>query len=379
MLKAAILYADKVKLYSPKVPSILAMARFKDFPLNLRLEFFERVLPYLSSTDGARKLSTSLSDYRKILTKQNLNVQDLQFKSEFESTLDKNWEEIASETSKFVKDSHIDQIHAAIKAGVLELHEFKGSDGTGGDNAALNLLLENAAAISAINSRSPASKPEQDLAWIQEFVENISNSVSNASTYPLLDAEMGSMVNKGMTSKQMDIAGIGIDHGKQTGLAKYLLERLPLFEEASVDEILDIRKELDKPLTRFRSAIIGFSDDIKSTPWDKGFPIEADKIYHRDVKPAMLDIEEAIQSNNFMRTVAKKFKEKPTTLPATSLITMAISQFSSLPEELTASLGLGIGSASLLYEAYEEWKKNKKSAEQNNLYFYYGVGERLKK
>jgi hypothetical protein len=376
MVKAAILYADKVKLYSLKVPSILAISRFNNFPLNLQLEFFEKIIPFLSSRNNAQKLSASLKDYRKILQKEKLDIHELQLKNEFERKMEQNWKDIAEQTNKFVQESQINQINSAMKAGVLELHEFKNSDS---DSGALDLMIENAAAASTLKIKGKGSKTKQDKAWIGEFVENISNSVSDDSTYPLLDNVTGNLVTAGVRSKISEVPSFGVDRGKQTELARYLLERLPLFEKASVDEILDIRKELDKPLARFRSAITNFSEDIKSTPWGKDFPPEADKIYIRDVKPALLDIEEAIQSNKFLTTLVRKFAEKPAALPKGSLFSIAISQFSSLPKELAASLGIGIASASLIYEAYDEWARKNQAIEKNKLYFYYGAGKRLNK
>jgi len=374
MVKAAILYADKVKLYSLKVPSILAISRFNNFPLNLRLEFLERVIPYFSSKDSARKLSTSLNDYKKIMHKEKLDIHELQLRNEFEKKLEQEWEGIVEQTNKFVQGSQVNQINSAIKAGVLELHEFANSDN---DSAALDFMIESAAATSELKATGKVPKLGQDQAWIGEFVENISNSVSDDSTYPLLDDATGNLVTAGIRSKGAEIPLPGIDRGKQAELASYLLERLPLFEKASVDEILDIRKELDRPLGRFRGAIINFSEDIKSTPWGKDFPPEANRIYLRDVKPALLDLEDSIQSNRFLPALLKKLADKSIMLPATSAFSLAISQFSSLPTELAASLGISLASASLIYEAYEEWARQNQVIEQNKLYFYYGAGKRL--
>jgi hypothetical protein len=371
MLKSAILYADKVKLYSPKVPSILAIARFENFSESLQLEFFEKILPYLSSKDKAQKLSLSLNQYREIVGKQKLDIHEIQLKNEFEKMLKQSWKDITNTTNKFVENSQMDQINSAIKAGILELHEFKSSDR---DTAALNLMIEGAAA--AMKTKGGAPNKEQDKSWISEFVEDLSESVSNDSTYPLLDDDTGKLIHPGVGNTSSIIR---LDREKQTELASYLLEQLPLFDNASVSEILDIRKELDKPLTNFRSAVTKFSEEIKSAPWGDDFPTEAEKIYIKDVKPAMLEIEESVQSNKFLRTLVKKLMEKPIVLPASSAVSLAISQFSSLPKELATSLGVGIASASLIYEAYEEWAKKNKVTEQNQLYFYHSVGKRLKK
>ena len=198
MVKAAILYADKVKLYSLKVPSILAISRFNNFPLNLRLEFLERVIPYFSSKDSARKLSTSLNDYKKIMHKEKLDIHELQLKNEFEKKLEQEWEGIVEQTNKFVQGSQVNQINSAIKAGVLELHEFANSDN---DSAALDFMIESAAATSELKATGNVPKLGQDQAWIGEFVENISNSVSDDSTYPLLDDATGNLVAADIRSK----------------------------------------------------------------------------------------------------------------------------------------------------------------------------------
>jgi hypothetical protein len=363
MLKAALLYADKVKLYSPKVPSIQAISRFQDFSPELRLKFLERIIPYLSP-ENAQKLSSSLEDYKQLLGREKLDHHELQRKREFEGKLEREWCDIAEQANTFVCESQLDQIDSAIKAGVLELHDFKNS---ADDSGALDLMIENVASSAA---KGRDLKAGSDKIWVAEFVKNLSRSVSDDSTYPLLDNAVGNQITPGMT---------GMDKGKQTQLARYLLERLPLFEKASVNEILDIRRELDKPLTRFRSAIVDFSEDIKSTPWGRDFPPEAEKIYVRDVKPAMLDMEEAVQSNKFLANLIRKLAERPIVLPAGSLLSIAVSQLSSLPKELVTGLGISLASAPLIYEAYEEWSRRNRDIEQNKLYFYYGAGRHLNK
>jgi hypothetical protein len=363
MVKAALLYGDKVKLYSPKLPSIHAISRFNDFSPELRLKFLERIIPYLSPVN-AQKLSSSLDDYKQLLGRDKLDVHELQRRREFERKLEQEWGDIAEQVNEFVRESQLDQIDSVVKAGVLELHDFRNS---ADDSGALDLMIENMAS-SVEKGKSLQSGP--DKLWVAEFVKNISRSVSDDATYPLLDNAVGNQVAPDMA---------GMDKGRQAQLAGYLLQRLPLFDKASVNEILDIRRELDKPLTHFRSAIIDYSEDIKSTPWDRGFPPEAEKIYLRDVKPAMLDMEEAVQSNKFLANLIRKLAEKPIVLQAGSFLSIVVSQLSSLPKELVTGLGISLASAPLIYEAYEEWSRKNRDIRQNKLYFYYSAGKHLNK
>ena len=66
-----------------------------------------------------------------------------------------------------------------------------------------------------------------------------------------------------------------------------LLRRLPLFEDAPVDEILSIRRELDGSLIRFRDAVARFSDGMRAAGWDPEFVDDAEDVFVREVEPAV--------------------------------------------------------------------------------------------
>ena len=376
LAKAALLYADRVKLYS-LTSSVLSMtSRFGDLPLDYKVSVLENAIPLISPKNQSKGLGEILRKYKKIAGRKYLTREDLALKKKVEYLLNSNWNGIENATNEIIQNSKIIELKNALNSGVLELHAFENANT---DEAVANFMIESITA--AVNESSGVRKKTkaQDNKLLMEFIEQVFKSVSDGSTYPLFDEETASLVRTRIQIDKFPLPEFGLDRGRQAGLIKRLFEYLPTFEDATIDEILDIRKELDKPLTRFRSAIINFSQDIKSTAWDKDFMPEADKIYLRDVKPALLDIEESVKSNKFLTTLIRKVAEKPAVLPAGSLFSIAISQFSSLPKELAASLGVGIASASIIYEAYDEWAKKKQATEQNLLYFYYGVSKRLNK
>lgn len=376
LTKAALLYADRVKLYS-LTSSVLSMAsRFGDLPIEHQIRVLENVIPLISSQQETKGVVEILRKYKEIANQKKLTGDNLALKKHVEHLLEMNRSSMEDVANTIIQSSKILEMKNAVSAGVLELHQFENANT---DETVANFMIESITA--AINKTSGVDKKTkaQDNKLLMEFVEKVSMSVLDGSTYPLFDEETASLVRTRIEMTNSSLPEINLERGKQAGLIKHLFEYLPTFEEATIDEILDIRKELDKPLTRFRSAIINFSQDVKSEVWDETFLPEADKIYYRDIRPAMLDIDESIKSNKFLTTLARKVAEKPAILPTGSLFSIAISQFSSLPKELAASLGVGIASASIIYEAYEEWAKKKQATEQNLLYFYYGVNKRLKK
>lgn len=376
LAKTALLYADQVKLYSLTASALKMASRVADLPLNYKLRVLEQVTPFISQDDESEKLLKFYRDFKKITNKRYLGAKELVLKNNIEKELAIQWEKMRDVASTMINNSGIAELDNAIKDGILEFHTFEKTNTNEVVADFMASSIEAAVSASTGLKRNLSSREDKLIA---EFVEQVFDSVSNGLTYPLFDEQTASLVKAGIRENKIPIPSLGLDHGKQIGLVKQLLEYLPTFENATIDEILDIRKELDKPLTRFRKAIINFSQDIKSAAWDRDFPPEVDKIYYRDVKPALLDIEESIKSNKFLLALLRKFAEKPAVLPAGSLFSMAISQFSSLPNELAVSLGVGTASAALIYEAYDDWARKKQATEQNLLFFYYGTEKRLNK
>ncbi len=377
LTKTALLYADRVKLYSLTSSALKMASQFGNLPLSYRLRVLEQVTPVISSHTGSEKLVDFFSSFRELSNKRYLSSKELVFKKQVEKMLNSQWDEIQQVASKIIQNSRIGELDKAIEDGILELHTFKN---TNTNDTVANFMADSIEAAAVVSTGIKRKSTPQDDEIISEFVEHVFDSVSSGGfTYPLFDEQTASLVRAGIRENKVSVPEFGLDRGKQMGLVKHLFEYLPTFDNATIDEILDIRRELDKPLTRFRKAIINFSQDIKSAAWDKDFPPEVDKIYYRDVKPALLDIEESVKSNKFLVALIRKLAEKPAVLPVGSLFSMAISQISSLPNEIAASLGIGVASASLIYEAYDEWAKKKQTTEQNLLYFYYGVDKRLGK
>jgi hypothetical protein len=163
---------------------------------------------------------------------------------------------------------------------------------------------------------------------------------------------------------------------KQSALATDVLRRLPLFEDASVSEILDIRRELQTPLIRFRRAIMDYAGKIKSASWDEDFSIEAEAVFRHDIEPSVLEIEDAIKTNPSLLSLATgKVAAKQAVF--SSVFTFLISQAMALPYLTAMAIAAGVGSAVAFNEARQEWLKQQQAVEGNQLYFYYRANQFL--
>lgn len=211
-----------------------------------------------------------------------------------------------------------------------------------------------------------------DLFW--EFLDLIGEAVADGATNPLFDQMSGDLLRTGVEAGVVSPSESGIARGRHSGLASDLLRRLPLFEKATVQEILDIRRELEDPLIRFRGAVIEMSEGIRSAAWNEDFPDDADMAFREAVEPAILEIEGAVQDNGSLRSLLLKGLRPGDW--ATGLGVM-ISTLAGLPDVASVLMGAGTAASMTARGAYKEWREERKNIESNHMFFYYETRERL--
>jgi len=198
-------------------------------------------------------------------------------------------------------------------------------------------------------------------------------------TYPLLDEDILNLVKVERKDEKLIILDVDSEKIKQIGFVFDIFQRLPNFENATIDEILDIRKTLDKPLIRFRSAIIGMSDYIRYTPWDKGFYYDIEKMFYQRIEPAVLEIGEECNSNKYLTKLLNMIVKRPWEIPAGGIGGVIISKLAEISNISATAIGLSIGTGTIAFNALNEWKEKTKEIEKNQMFFYYKTGKILKK
>lgn len=212
----------------------------------------------------------------------------------------------------------------------------------------------------------------------EQYWYSVSKSILRSDSYPLFDKVTLETLQSDIQRGSLLPSEMEISQAKQVALSSELLQRLPRFENASLHEILDIRRELNGPLVRFRSAIVQYSRQVQSAPWDKDFPIEANEVFVEHLAPAILEIEEACRSNSFLRKLLPSLGEKPIEPLGAPVMGLIVANSAHLSEILATGVGLVGGSALLAYRTYDSFKQERQRIESNQLYFYYRVAQLLK-
>lgn len=342
MLKAAMLYADKVRLCSFSSSMLVWMQRLQSADIVRVFDSFVRFYQSLNNQALRAKVAPLIQQYKSIRPRLRYALRQMgssrearAIRESLRAELERVIEELIGESAK--------GLNLALDSGVVELQFFD------------------------VKGRKVA----------EEYFSVVADAVVSGITYPLLDEPTGDLISSAIAEGKIVPLGTSVDRAKQVGLPSSLFARLPLFDKASIDEVVDIRRELHSSLARFRSAMIRFSQEIESAPWSRDFPLEVERIYYEYVEPAILEIEEACKSNRMLLELITKPIETPDIwLAGLGLLLDAQYGGGSLPDLLGKALMAG-GVTSSAIKVVKEWRERNEEVRKNQLYFYYKVRESL--
>ncbi|MET0398822.1 MAG: hypothetical protein ABW277_18670 [Longimicrobiaceae bacterium] len=355
LLKVALLYGDRALLCSPAASQLFEMAGLKQsFAVEQgnRIEEPDAkglalvvvaalVLAYFSIGRDQR-----LHDLRHAEWLGRLPPEIIAAVERLTSDLSRLHQEI----DRLIEDPElraaIEEVSLAVRSGNVDVHSFG------------------------------MARPEEA---VQAFVTRVTEAVVDGESFPLLDAATGDLIGRALRDRQAPDPGPA-HHAKHVHLAAHLFERLPAFEDATVAEILDLRRELDPHLVRFRAAMLGFADKIASAPWDRDFTRDAERVILHDVEPAILSIQEAVHDNRVVAHLRRHTFQQDWKLAASGTIAVGIAQWAHLPTVLIGgALGASLPLIRLVNGAMEARRQEHRSIERNGLFFYYRMRDEMRR
>ena len=220
------------------------------------------------------------------------------------------------------------------------------------------------------------------------YVASLLNTVFARNTFPLFDDKSTGFLAHIAKAQLIDISKTDADVIRHAGVASTILRTLPTLEAAPFDEIIDFKKQNTVYLSRFRTAIYGFSEKISSLPWDHEFQYECLRLYETEVLPQVNEINEIFTENSTLKNFGKKvfadeeIRKKaswamgglavaittPSSLSAvfrSMLVAMSLATFSKEASQAFLKLiNMGV-------EAHNEADKARKQGKENVMYYYY--------
>lgn len=349
LIKVGLLYSEKVTLKS------------------LKADLIYRVLDYNKQTDILQKMyymKDMASLGKSFHMVEEINTLIVQYQELFKSASDKGKGLFRLMGNKEFKEPW-DELERVI-FNMFNMHEIK----------SLEKIIESGK-LNLIRYKTPLKDLHVSDDFISEYMGSIEDTLSLHYNYPLFDNEVSEMVNLAIKEGLFNITSGTQERMKHSSLTMTMLRSLPSFEKAKIDEIVDIREDLDGYLTKFRSAIVKYTDLINVDITDDDLYYEIDKLIISEINPIIQEIDEEGKRNSYLRELGYTLiNSKWVQAAGVGLMLGNVTDI--LTQSASVATG-AFGSGQTIINHHKEWKDNKTRIEQNNLFFYYKARKEFKK
>ena len=298
LLKAALLYGDKVTVLSPVTTMFLRVEGLQKFSPREQIELMRRVAPILMPAEDVPAFQDGIAEVDDFLRstarggsagQQLLRAGLLQKFAPVQRTLSEAVQEITD-------DAGIDQLARARAKGLLQIESADPGD-------AMDLLVS--CILSAKLAQSGERNEDSHTDRIVEtFVDKLSKHLSSGREYLIFDEPIANLTEAAIREGLFTPAKGPAGRCAQAMTASGLMGRLPTFPTATVDEVIDIRSELAPSLTQFRSAMVTISKSFSSAPWETDFEDEVHDAWVESVLPAVESIDASVKDNSSLLSLA---------------------------------------------------------------------------
>lgn len=302
LIKSALLYADEVELLGLAASLVYAtgMAPAASSPTLAELvELTEIVSDEVRITPAVR----AAIGYIERAERKGLPLplewrEDLESVREFRSTAGKM---LVESSEEMAKSTGLWDLRPAIDARVVTVAD---------------LGLRRADTLRAVVGKSSGSEAE-----VKVWMDGIVKRLSDARTHLLFDQETASFVDSMVSEGVVGISGAGRLLLGKAAMGAGLVAKLPSFEAASVDELLELRADLNKPLTRYRAAVVRLSKTIPDIPV-KELDAAVQAEWEASVAPALDDLSTGLIEHGLVHELSKQAR-----LDTAAYLTMASGLF----------------------------------------------------
>lgn len=330
LVKAALLYGDRVTLASPRASMVGAVSVLGAL---FGRERDDAVLEIVSQMPEAHDLHAV---YTELKRKKHKTREELLAIRQIERGLAESGDALSAKAAEIGDEAGLGELLPAIEEGLLDLDPLGLGEG------------------------------DTDV-MVQKMSDLIAQIVSPTSmTLPMLDDQSGNlleaMLNEGA------IADAQLDGATHAGIASRFVAWVPAFPMADIDAILSAREALRTPLIGYRSAVIDLAREVEESPIDDSFEGRVRDLHMQHVEPALMELEELSNELGLRAAAGKALQSGAGRRIAEAAVGFAAAELAGIPPLLLSTLAV---TADIAAQVTRDRQEVERSRRANQFLFLY--------
>ena len=230
LIRSSLLYADDIELIGMIEYAVFVYLRNRILKPKDISQLLNCITPFIKSIDvpGGKELLVQIEDvtaqleiYRPILTKKKGRTKnEILAQMKMKEVLKQSQEEISNGLAELLNTEGSQALKSLIERNIISVYDY------GYDDFEVEELIGG-------------------------YFGNLINAAKDQTAYPLFDKASEDVIKNTVDTHILDIGRLNPEVIRHAGVASNILMTLPTLESASVDEILDFKKENENFLVLF--------------------------------------------------------------------------------------------------------------------------------
>src|SRR3954447_4565975 len=138
------------------------------------------------------------------------------------------------------------------------------------------------------------------------FLDIVKAHLANPRSRLMFDDDLAGLVRALIREGIVEPHHLAIAHAGQAAVGSGLVTRLPAFIEPPMAELLDLRRDLQAPLSNYRAAVVKMAERLTAKAYEPESAAELDDLWISDVEPALVRMREELTEHGLVRELARE-------------------------------------------------------------------------
>lgn len=271
----------------------------------------------------------------------------------------------------------LDESHDAANSSMAEMRAIVEEMRVGSGVAEIELAM--AKRLVRFNDQVFLGGESDDV--VGAFVDQLKRYLQDPGKFVLLDATIASLARSMIDEGMIKPPQRAVSNASEVVLGTGFIAHLPAFTSAPMDELMDVRRDLNEPLERYRRKVSQLRSEMQTGPFDEHIRAEVDAIFRTEVNPAIIEIREAMADHKLVKELLRALGGDLSSFVKGSWLPAGIAIFSANAFDLSAAVTAGLTAVSAggptVAKGVLARGRGRAEARTHDLYYLYEVDRRL--